>query len=231
MAKFDLNDSGVVVIVGSGAGGGTLGMSSRRRASRSSSSKPARASRTRTSSTMNGRALPSSRVRHAHHVWELACRQGFRQSSGLDRQSGRRLDDTLGGASLRFDEHEFRTKTVYSGMPGANLLDWPITLAEMEPWYSKAENKMGVTRTNGIPGLPGNNNFKVLEAGAKKLGYKTCTPATWRSTASPATGAEPASRLVSASRAANRARNGRRSTPKFPRAKRPEISKCALTAW
>jgi hypothetical protein len=25
MAKFDLNDSGVVVIVGSGAGGGTLG--------------------------------------------------------------------------------------------------------------------------------------------------------------------------------------------------------------
>ena len=57
-------------------------------------------------------------------------------------------------------------------MPGANLLDWPITLAEMEPWYAKAENKMGVTRTNGIPGLPGNNNFKVMEAGAKKLGYK-----------------------------------------------------------
>ena len=42
----------------------------------------------------------------------------------------------------------------------------------MEPWYAKAEDKMGVTRTNGIPGLPGNNNFKVLEAGAKKLGYK-----------------------------------------------------------
>ncbi len=33
---------------------------------------------------------------------------------------------------------------------------------------------MGVTRTNGIPGLPGNNNFKVLKAGAKKLGYKEC---------------------------------------------------------
>ena len=31
---------------------------------------------------------------------------------------------------------------------------------------------MGVTRTNGIPGLPGNNNFKVLEAGARKIGYK-----------------------------------------------------------
>jgi hypothetical protein len=43
----------------------------------------------------------------------------------------------------------------------------------MEPWYAKAEDKMGVTRTNGIPGLPGNNNFKVMEAGAKKLGYKS----------------------------------------------------------
>jgi choline dehydrogenase-like flavoprotein len=31
---------------------------------------------------------------------------------------------------------------------------------------------MGVTRTNGIPGLPGNNNFKVMEAGARKVGYK-----------------------------------------------------------
>ena len=57
-------------------------------------------------------------------------------------------------------------------MPGANLLDWPITLAEMEPWYAKAEDKMGTTRTNNIPGLPGNNNYKVLEAGAKKVGYK-----------------------------------------------------------
>ena len=31
---------------------------------------------------------------------------------------------------------------------------------------------MGVTGTNGIPRLPGNNNYKVLAAGAKKLGYK-----------------------------------------------------------
>ena len=31
---------------------------------------------------------------------------------------------------------------------------------------------MGVTRTNGIPGLPGNNNFKVIYTGAKRLGYQ-----------------------------------------------------------
>jgi choline dehydrogenase-like flavoprotein len=41
----------------------------------------------------------------------------------------------------------------------------------MAPWYDKAEAKLGVTRTGERAGLPGNNNFKVFEAGAKALGY------------------------------------------------------------
>ena len=69
-------------------------------------------------------------------------------------------------------DHEFRVKTHYGDIKGASLMDWPLTLKELEPYYAKAENKMGVTRTNGIPGLPGNNNYKVLHAGATKLGYK-----------------------------------------------------------
>ena len=76
------------------------------------------------------------------------------------------------GASLRFAEHEFKARTHYGAIDGANLADWPITLAELEPFYARAEDKMGVTGTNGIPRLPGNNNYKVLAAGAKKLGYK-----------------------------------------------------------
>ena len=59
------------------------------------------------------------------------------------------------GASLRFQEHEFHTLTNYGKLEGANLPDWPITLADLEPYYTKAEDKMGVTRTNGIEGLPG----------------------------------------------------------------------------
>jgi choline dehydrogenase-like flavoprotein len=76
------------------------------------------------------------------------------------------------GASLRFQPHEFKARSTYGAVKGANLLDWPVDLAEMAPWYAKAEDRMGVTLTNGIPGLPGNNNFKVLEKGAKKIGYK-----------------------------------------------------------
>lgn len=78
------------------------------------------------------------------------------------------------GASLRIQEHEFRARTVYGDIAGATLLDWPLTLAELEPYYAKAEDKMGTTGTNGIPRLPGNNNFKVMAAGAKKVGYKEC---------------------------------------------------------
>ena len=58
---------------------------------------------------------------------------------------------------------------------------------------------MGVTRTNGIPGLPGNNNFKVLDAGAKpSSATRRSTPAAWRSTAQPrdGRGVLPADRLL-----------------------------------
>jgi choline dehydrogenase-like flavoprotein len=34
---------------------------------------------------------------------------------------------------------------------------------------------MGVTRTNNVAGLPGNNNFKVMYNGAQKIGYKECS--------------------------------------------------------
>lgn len=58
-------------------------------------------------------------------------------------------------------------------MPGANVLDWPISLKELAPYYEKAEIKMGVTgETTGMPQLLWNNGFEVLAAGAKKRGYK-----------------------------------------------------------
>jgi choline dehydrogenase-like flavoprotein len=78
------------------------------------------------------------------------------------------------GASLRFQPHEFRAASEYGDIPGANLLDWPIDYDDLAPYYDRAEDKMGVTRTNGIPGLPGNNNFKVMHAGATAIGYKNC---------------------------------------------------------
>jgi len=173
MATFDLNDTGVVVIIGSGAGGGTLGNELAQKGVKT--------------------VILEAGGRHEIQDFENDEWPMFGKISWLDKRttSGtwRVAKDFAGlpawivkavggstvhwaGASLRLQEHEFRIKSAYGDIAGANLLDWPLTLAELEPYYARAEDKLGVTRTNGIPGLPGSNNFKVFEAGAKKVGYK-----------------------------------------------------------
>jgi choline dehydrogenase-like flavoprotein len=172
-APYDLNDGSVVVVIGTGAGGGTL------------ANELAQKGIDVVALEAGGRYLPDDYINDEWPSFSQLAWLDARTTSG----SWRVAKDFAGlpawivkavggstvhwaGASLRFQEHEFRVRTEYGDVPGANLLDWPITLAEMEPWYDKAEFKMGTTRTNGIPGLPGNNNYKVMEAGAKKLGYK-----------------------------------------------------------
>ena len=173
MAKYELNDDSVVVIIGSGAGGGTLA----------------------NELCQKGVDVVLLEAGKHHSIADFVNDEwnSFGQLAWLDKRttSGnwRVATDfpnlpawickTVGGttthwagASLRLQDHEFRAKSVYGDVDGANLLDWPLTLKDLRPYYNKAEDKMGVTRTNGIPGLPGNNNFKVMYAGAKRLGYK-----------------------------------------------------------
>ncbi len=173
MAKFDFNDDSVVVIVGSGAGGGTLANELCQQGIKVV--------------VLEAGAVQSS-ASFVNDEWK-----SFSQLAWLDPRttsgSWRVAKDFAGlpawicktvggttthwaGASLRFQEHEFRVRTHYGEIKGASLMDWPLTLKDLEPYYARAEDKMGVTRTNGIPGLPGNNNYKVMHAGAMKLGYK-----------------------------------------------------------
>ncbi len=175
MTNIDFNDDSAVVIIGSGAGGGTLANELCQKGIKVV--------------VLEAGAL-QSQASFVNDEWK-----SFGQIAWLDTRttsgSWRVAKDFAGlpawicktvggttthwaGASLRLQEHEFRNKTVHGNIKGTNQLDWPVTLKELEPYYAKAEDKMGVTRTNGIPGLPGNNNFKVMYAGAKKLGYKEC---------------------------------------------------------
>ena len=175
MAKFDLKDDSVVVVIGSGAGGGTLGSQLAQHGVRT--------------------VIMEAGGRHEIEDFDNDEWGMFGKISWLDKRttsgSWRVAKDFSGlpawivkavggstvhwaGASLRFQEHEWKVRTHYGNIPGANLLDWPIDANEMAPWYAKAEDNLGVTRTNGIPGLPGNNNFKIMKAGADKLGYKEC---------------------------------------------------------
>jgi choline dehydrogenase-like flavoprotein len=97
------------------------------------------------------------------------------------------------GACPRFRDYEFRAKSEYGGgLDGANLLDWPITRAEMDPYYDKAEIKMGVTHVQGRPPLPANNNYTVFANGADRIGYTEYATGPYATNAEPYDG-RPAS--------------------------------------
>ena len=173
MATFELNDDSVVVIIGSGAGGGTLGNELAQKGVKVVMLEAGKEESIDTFQNNEwGSFLQISWLdkRTTSGTWRVA-----RDFPGLPAWICKTVGGTTthrAGASLRFQEHEFKTRTIYGDIAGANLLDWPITLADLEPYYGKAEDKMGVTRTHGIPGLPGNNNFKVFYTGAKRLGYR-----------------------------------------------------------
>ena len=172
MAKFDYSDDTVVVVIGSGAGGGTL---SNELCQKGIKVVCLEAGARQSSATfINDEWKSFGQLawldpRTTSGSWRVA--KDFPNLPAWICKTVGGTTTHWAGASLRFQEHEFRTRQVYGNLSGANLLDWPVTLAELEPYYAKAEDKMGVTRTNGIPGLPGNNNFKVMYAGAKRLGY------------------------------------------------------------
>ena len=173
-AKYDLNDDSVVVIIGSGAGGGTLANELAQKGIKVVVLEAGK--RHEIGDFVNDEwesftQLAWSDMRTTSGSWRV--HRNFPNLPAWIVKSVGGSTVHWAGASLRFQEHEFKVRSVYGTIAGANLLDWPLTLRELEPYYAKAEDKMGVTRTNGIPGLPGNNNFKVLEAGAKRLGYKT----------------------------------------------------------
>ena len=171
--RFDLDDGSLVVIIGSGAGGGTLGNELAQKGIR----------------TLILEAGP--RIEREQHVDDEG--QSFAQLTWLDKRttSGswavardnpnfpvwtcKVVGGTTvhwAGCSLRFQEHEFQTKDVYGDIPGADLLNWPLTLGDIEAYYDKAEDKMGVTGTHGIPQHDACNNQIVMAAGAKKVGYR-----------------------------------------------------------
>ena len=172
-APFDMSDDSVVVVIGTGAGGGVL------------ANELAQRGVSVVALEAGGRYLPEDYIndewesfgqlawldpRTTSGDWRVA-----RDFSGLPAWIVKAVGGTTthwAGASLRFQPHEWKAATTYGNVQGASLLDWPIDADEMAPWYDLAEKKLGVTRTNDMPGLPGSNNYKVFEAGAKALGYK-----------------------------------------------------------
>src|SRR5580700_1678435 len=173
MAEIALDDSNAVVIIGSGAGGGTLAHELTRRGIKV--------------------VLLEAGKRQSRDTFSQIPGEAFGQLTWLDSRTqsgnwGVARDfptlpvwhcKTVGGTTVhwtasapRLQPWELRAKTTYGNIADTSLIDWPIAYDELEKYYVLAERRMGVTRRNDMPGLPASNNFKVMYAGAKKLGYK-----------------------------------------------------------
>jgi choline dehydrogenase-like flavoprotein len=97
---------------------------------------------------------------------------------------------TVGGSSThftgtywRFHEIDFVERSRFGSIAGTGLEDWPITYAELEPYYTKVEWDIGVSGLAGaspfdpprsrpypMPPLPVKSSGVLLERGARKLG-------------------------------------------------------------
>src|SRR4051812_27701170 len=97
----------------------------------------------------------------------------------------------VGGGSLhytanfwRFREIDFIERSVLGPIPGTGFTDWPITYADLEPYYTKVEWEIGVSGLAGanpfdpprskpypMPPLPVKSSGVLFERGARKLGW------------------------------------------------------------
>lgn len=111
-------------------------------------------------------------------------------SSETKRQRVLAYGRQVGGGSVhftanywRFQESDFHERTLFGPVAGADLADWPISYADLEPYYTKAEADLGVSGLAGanpfeaprskpypVPPMPAKSSGVLFERAAKKLG-------------------------------------------------------------
>ena len=227
-AKFDQNDDSVVVIVGSGAGGGTLGNELAQKGIKVVMLEAG--GRTEYRDFVNDEwasftQLAWTDMRTTSGSWRV--HKNFPNLPAWIVKSVGGSTTHWAGASLRFQEHEFKDGDDLRPRPGANLLDWPITLADLEPYYARGRGQDGRHAHQRPAGLARQQQFQGAEGRRRQARLQGVPHRPHGDQFGPARRPQsPASRPASASRAASGARNGRRSTPKSRRARRPAIWRC-----
>jgi choline dehydrogenase-like flavoprotein len=173
MADISHDDSNAVVIIGSGAGGGTLAHELTRRGIKVVLLEAGRRLTLADFSQNPGEAF-------GQLTWLEPRTQSGTTTVAEDYPTlPSWTAKTVGGTTvhwtavaLRAQPWEVRNRTVYGNVEGASLIDWPIGYQELLRYYRLAEQRMVVTRRNGVPGLPASNHFKVIHYGATRIGYK-----------------------------------------------------------
>lgn len=171
-APFGQGNESVVVIIGSGAGGGTLGNSLAQKGIDTvilEAGKRFEPEEHIDDEWPAFNQLAWLDMRTASGTWRIA--KDFPNLPAWHSKCVGGSPVHWAGCCPRFLEYEFQARTTYGEIPGATLLDWPIGLDDLAPYYEKAEANIGVAGTNGMPAHSPNNNAKVLFEGARRMGY------------------------------------------------------------
>lgn len=91
---------------------------------------------------------------------------------------------SYGAMAWRFMPQDFRMRSTYGAPEGSTLEDWPLSYADLEPFYAKTEWTIGVSGRTGanpfegarskpypMPALPFNREASLLFPAARKLGW------------------------------------------------------------
>src|SRR6187399_2632525 len=162
-AQFDLKDDSVVVIIGSGAGGGTLG---NELAQKGIDVVILEAGpRVEYEDFINDEwasfgQLAWKDLRTTSGTWRVA--KDFPNLPAWIVKAVGGSTTHWAGATPRFMAHEFAARSTYGQIDGANLLDWPIGLDDLAPYYDKAEIAIGSTHRHGRAPQPASNNYFVF---------------------------------------------------------------------
>ncbi|MBV9674520.1 MAG: GMC family oxidoreductase [Verrucomicrobia bacterium] len=86
----------------------------------------------------------------------------------------------------RFTENDFRLRSIVGDIPGTTLVDWPISYADLEPYYTAVEWAFGVSGAGGVnkfegfrskeypcPPLPATRYGHKFHEGCQNLGYNS----------------------------------------------------------
>ena len=232
MARFDLNDDGVVVIVGSGAGGGTLGNELAQKGVRVVILEAGK--RHETADFVNDEwasfaQLAWTDMRTTSGTWRVA--KDFPNLPAWIVKAVGGSTVHWAGASLRIEQHEFRAASTYGALAGANLLDWPITREEMDPWYARAEDRMGRPAPTASRGCRATTTSRCCRRARTRSATPRSTPATCRSTARRATAGRAAMQLGFCFQGCKSGAKWSTLLPKSRRGRRPAGWRCGRAAW
>ncbi|CAA6808409.1 MAG: Glucose-methanol-choline (GMC) oxidoreductase:NAD binding site [uncultured Sulfurovum sp.] len=138
------------------------------------------------------REIVTPAFKDAYHTIESYQNGGWKKTSTRDTERTYFNGNIVGGSSNfmsgyfhRLKPNDFRLKSVYGAIEGANVVDWVTNYEEFEPYYEEVERLVGVsgevtpfkyheprsTPTFPYPALEEHPISSKIDEACKKLGY------------------------------------------------------------